>query len=129
MDAMQAAQFRNALQPALIGRVQGRGQLPAVGMTVVILSLEMPNGQNTANYILGYGGDAAGVIGEVQLWDSTTRALLTKFSFGGRIAIHHDTMFSDAIGYSREPKNISDVYNQLARNAAEQIGMNMYGSK
>lgn len=128
----QVAMFKQALQPLLIGKLQGKGQPPALGMTVTVYGLELP--EDPYGGILFSDGRVSGaVIAGVKLWDVTSRTVLEDFDVSSSVSFRRETMLGSMFGHpsGNEPEsiNIYNVYDKMAQNIAQNTSIYLYGVK
>lgn len=129
-NPMQVSLLKNNLQPALLSALRGRGNPPAVGMTVKIAAIDLPGEQGIGETLLGNGVQGGYVRGLIELWDPTTRTVMTSFAFGTGIKVHRETALGSVLGYPSglAPQTAAELYAQLGQAAAQEIISNLYGN-
>lgn len=131
---MQIIPIKDPLQMELINALRGRGKAPAVGLTFKISLIGFPDGQvigaeGISAKFVGAGPNSANIVGTVELWDPTTRAVLTSFGVARSIRVRTHSTLGSVLGYPRgfEPDDVSSIYGQLSRAAAQEIAISLYG--
>ncbi|MBY0354932.1 MAG: hypothetical protein K2Q12_04290 [Rickettsiales bacterium] len=129
VDVMQVNYLKGPLQQAIISKLKGRGQPPAIGVTVRIFNIDIPGEQGFGETLLGSGSQGAYILAEADLWDPSTRQSLTKFAFGAGVQVRRATALGSVLGYTEgsEPDNADDINFKLVQRLAEELSISLYG--
>ncbi len=126
---MRLAYIKDSLQQTILSKLQGRGNPPAVGLTVRVYDIEFPNEQIFGEALLGPTRQSAYILAQGELWDPTTRAQLTKFDISVSVPVRRANSFASVLGYpsGTEPDTFDQINSKLSKALAENIAGSIYG--